>query len=461
MDVYLDALGCRLNEAEVESWARALAAGGHRVVGAPERAQVMLLNTCAVTAEAAKKSRQQVRRLHRQNPGARLAVTGCYAELEPARVAELAGVDLVIGNRDKERAAELLAALDPHVMPALAAAPDDDHVHRAARTRAFIKVQDGCRNRCAFCIVTVARGEERSRPVAAVVDEIGALAAAGYREAVLTGVHLGGYGSDLGTDLAALVEAVLRDTDIARLRLSSLEPWDLPREFWRLWASPRLMPHLHLPLQSGCDTVLRRMARRCSTEEYAALVAAARAAIPSLTVTTDVIVGYPGETDAEHRATVDFVRRVGFGHIHVFAYSPRAGTGAARMRGQVSPDAKRARSRELHDVAARMRADTLSAAIGQTRDVLWEGDCEPTPDRRERWRGYTDNYLRVETVAPLHRDLENAIIPTRLEQLGAASDGHLPDRIVGVAVIDGSSASHRAPLAAGPRRSPALRSTAG
>lgn len=417
MDVFLTTLGCRLNEAEVERWSRTFRATGHRVVLSPAQADVMVVNTCAVTGEAARKSRKLVSGLHRQNPDARMVLTGCFAELEPARAATLAGVDLIVGNQDKERLVDLVAeTLDTPTMPMLATEPDSTHVYTGTgRTRAFIKVQDGCRNRCSFCIVTIARGEERSRPIAEVVDEIAQLHAAGYQEAVLTGVHLGGYGSDLSTDLRTLVHAVLRGTDIPRVRLSSLEPWDLPDGFWDLWQDPRLMPHLHLPLQSGADTVLKRMARRCSTDTFAHLVTAARAAIPDLTITTDLIVGFPGETDAEWAASVDYVQRIGFGHMHIFSYSPREGTKAARLTGQVPGPDKRARSRQMHDIAATMKQAHLARFAGQVRPVLWEGAGEPdgTAGSR-RWAGYTDNYLRVETVVPADVDLENRVVPTML-----------------------------------------------
>lgn len=426
MDVFLTTLGCRLNEAEIAAWARGFQAAGHRIAPSPERAQVLLLNTCAVTAEAARKSRQSVSRLHRQNPSARLVVTGCYAELEPAAVASLMGVDLVIGNRDKDRLVELVSdQLDLGAMPGLAAEPDGVHVYPGSRTRAFVKVQDGCRNRCAFCIVTIARGEERSRPIAEVVAEINALHASGYQEAVLTGVHLGGYGSDRGTELSALVDAVLQQTAIPRLRLSSLEPWDLPPDFFALWESPRLMPHLHLPLQSGCDSTLRRMARRCDTASFARLVETARAAIPSLTLTTDLIVGFPGETEAEWSATMDYVQQIGFGHVHIFGFSARQGTTAARLRSQVPGDVKHERSRQMHALAAAMKAEHLTGNLNQTRPVLWEGAGEPLPDGRRLWSGYTDNYLRVETTIAAGYDLENRVTPVLLSGLGGQPADHL------------------------------------
>ncbi|WP_428265816.1 tRNA (N(6)-L-threonylcarbamoyladenosine(37)-C(2))-methylthiotransferase MtaB [Haliangium sp.] len=438
MNVFLTSLGCRLNEAELARWAREFHRAGHRVLAQPEQAQVVVVNTCAVTAEAARKSRKLVGGLHRRNPEARLVLTGCFAELEPTRAAALAGVDLVVGNGDKDRlVAEVAEAFEVPGMPALAAEPDSAHAYReCGRTRAFIKVQDGCKNRCTFCIVTIARGQERSRAIDEVVAEIQSLAAAGYQEAVLTGVHLGGYGRDLGTDLARLVREVLARTDIPRLRLSSLEPWDLPAGFFALWHDRRLMPHLHLPLQSGSDRILQRMARRSSTRDFTALVEDARAAIPDLTVTTDMIVGFPGEGEAEWAETMAYVDGIGFAHVHIFPYSPREGTTAARLDGQVPGPVKRERSRQMHALAADMKRAHLARFAGQTREVLWEGEGEPraagtsttgatatdtggaveagAAPAWHRFGGYTDNYLRVETAVPAGVSLDNRITPARL-----------------------------------------------
>ncbi len=423
MQVYLTTLGCRLNEAEIEALSRRFGEAGHRVVTTPDQAQLMVINTCAVTTEAARKSRKLVTGLHRSNPSARLVVTGCYAALEPERAAALTGVDRVIDNHDKERLVELvLAEADTHAMPVMASEPEGSHVYaRRGRTRAFVKVQDGCRNRCTFCIVTVARGDERSRTSEELVDELQALRRDGYREAVLTGVHLGGYGAELGTDLYGLVETLIERTDMPRLRLSSLEPWDLPPHFWRLWQSERLMPHLHLPLQSGSDAVLRRMGRRCNKRDFRALTDAARAAIEGLTITTDIIVGFPGETDAEWRETVDFVKEIGFGHVHVFSYSARQGTRAATLSGQLPGPVKRDRSRELHGIAERMKQARLVRCVGETRSVLWETRTTAPGGDHARWVGYSDNYLRVQTPCT-GVDLENRITSASLVRLGETGD---------------------------------------
>ena len=428
MRVYLETLGCRLNFSEMETLARSLIAAGHVVVPTAREADVCVLNTCAVTHNAARDSRQATRALARANPLARLLVTGCYAELEPAEVRTLPQVRWVVGNQDKERLLNLLEEdVEPKgswpAVPGGVSASElplvsDTTLFPLSRTRAFIKVQDGCNNHCTFCIVTVARGRERSRPPEAVIGEVATLAKAGVQEAVLTGVHLGGYGRDLGTNLRALVAALLERTPIRRLRLSSLEPFDLDADFFDLWADPRLCPHLHLPLQSGCDATLRRMARRCSTAQFARLAEAARARIPGLTLTTDVIVGFPGESDEEFAQSLAFVEAMEFAHIHVFPYSLRAGTAAARLPGHLPAEVKRERSAAMREVDARSGRMVRRRFLGQTRPVLWEGRGRSLiGEEKVVWSGLTDNYLRVLAVAPADVDLHNVIAPARLERL--------------------------------------------
>jgi threonylcarbamoyladenosine tRNA methylthiotransferase MtaB len=282
----------------------------------------------------------------------------------------------------------------------------------------------------------VARGDERSRAIAELAAEVNALHAEGYQEAVLTGVHLGGYGSDLGADLRALVGALLAETSIPRLRLSSLEPFDLSASFFDLWADSqgRLMPHLHLPAQSGSDTVLRRMARRNRVADFEALVAAARAAIPGLTVTTDLIAGFPGETEEDFSETLGFARRVGFAHIHAFPYSARQGTAAAHFGGQVPEVERKRRVRALVELDAELGATVRRSCIGEVRPVLWENrdvspaaemlyvaaspqKTAPIPGEWYVWSGLTDNYLRVAAAAPVEIDLHNHITPVRLTRL--------------------------------------------
>ncbi len=412
MQVAFETLGCRLNEAESESWARHFRAHGAEIVPVPQ-ADVVVLNTCAVTAEAMRKSRQIIRRLKRTNPRARLVVSGCYATLHPSEAAEALEVDLVILNQDKDRLVELTRK----ILPGQSDTPvtQDTTVYTPSRQRAFIKVQDGCRHHCTFCIVTVARGRERSRPLEDIVAELRQLRKAGIQEAVLSGVHLGGYGSDLGIGLVDLIQTVLDETDLPRLRLGSLEPWELSEDFLALLAHPRLMPHLHLPLQSGSDTILKRMARRCRSNDFRLLVSRARSHRPDLTVTTDIIVGFPGETEQDFIQSLSLAQEIGFAHIHVFPYSPRQGTAAAGFADQIPNHVKKARSRQLHNLAAWLRQRVLESHLGQVQPVLWErGKTDPSG---RIFTGYTPHYLRVQIKVPRHIDLTNSIAPTRLTAL--------------------------------------------
>ena len=233
MLVHLKTLGCRLNEAELETWAQAFQQAGHSITQQAEAANLIVLNSCAVTGDAARKSRQLIRRIHRDNPTAKLVVSGCYATLNQQEAESLLGVDLVVSNKDKDQLVEkAITELNMNTMPAMSTEPAEISLFTRGRQRAFVKVQDGCRYRCTFCIVTVARGEEVSRPIHVVIDEINALHSQGIHEVILTGVHLGGYGSDLGNNLSELIQAILADTDIPRLRLGSLEPWELPADFF-------------------------------------------------------------------------------------------------------------------------------------------------------------------------------------------------------------------------------------
>jgi threonylcarbamoyladenosine tRNA methylthiotransferase MtaB len=421
MQVHLKALGCRLNEAELETWGREFRRRGLEVTPDPAAADLVVINTCAVTGEAARKSRQLIRRARRNNPRAKLVVSGCAATLEPDAMAALDGVDLLIGNERKDRLVDIASrALALPTMPAAATEPGATPLFSRGRHRAFVKVQDGCRYRCSFCIVTQARGTERSRPEAEVVAEINALVESGVKEVVLTGVHVGGYGSDRGSDLANLIRAVLRETDLPRLRLGSVEPWDLPEGFFTLFEDARFMPHLHLPLQSGADAVLRRMARRCRTGEFARLVASAREAVPDIEISTDIIVGFPGESEAEWSETLAFCEHMGFCDIHIFPYSPRAGTRAAGLPGQLPEPLKRERSRALHTLTEQMQEHALSRRIGQETQILWE-ERRQGPDGRWRYLGYLPSYLRAALpIEPTTPRLENQITPARVAGLDAA-----------------------------------------
>lgn len=416
--IYLHSLGCRLNQSEVEEMARRFAGAGWMVVTDPVEADVCLVNTCAVTAEAERKSRHRLQALRRANPSARIAAVGCAATLSPERLAGLEGVAWVVPNEEKERVVGIVAG----DLPLTPAGEGDRQVAHTGRTRAFVKVQDGCDNHCTYCVVRLLRGPARSRPLERVMGEVQERVAAGYREVVLTGVNLGAYGRDLGMErgLARLIEAILERTVLPRLRLSSLEPWDLDEPFFELWADPRLCRQLHLPLQSGCDRILRRMGRRITTGEYARLVEAARSAIPDLALTTDVMVGFPGEDEEAFVESLAFVERVGFARLHVFSFSPRPGTPAERMGGQVGPQVQKERARRMEALGACLAESFRRRFVGREMAVLWE---------RQRsdglWRGLTDNYLQV--VAPYPTMLHNRITRTRLLEV---RDGVLVGEVI-------------------------------
>jgi len=415
MLVYLKTLGCRLNEAELETWAQSFQQAGYQITQDLNQANLIIINSCAVTADAARKSRQLIRRLHRQNPQAKLVVSGCYATLNETEAAQLLGVDLVVGNQNKAKLVEYtLNQLDLQTMPAMSTDPGETALFNRGRQRAFIKVQDGCRYRCSFCIVTVARGRERSRPIQEIVDEINRLHQQGIHEMILTGVHLGGYGHEINDNISGLIQAILTQTDIPRLRLGSLEPWDLPDDFFDLFANPRLMPHLHLPLQSGSDTVLKRMARRCKTTEFAQIVEQARQSIPHFNVTSDIIVGFPGETEQEWQQSFDFIEQIGFGHLHIFSYSIREGTRAADLPDHISHPVKKHRSQQLHQLAIRLKQDFIRQQSGIEHAVLWEGDTQAINNNQQIVYGYTPNYLKVACQIDSTHSLENKIIPAKI-----------------------------------------------
>jgi len=414
--IHLSALGCRLNEAELEQWAGAFTAAGDKVSESAENADVMVLNTCAVTKEAVRKSRQRVQRLQRANPEAKLVVSGCYSALEsPEALAEL-GIDLIVPNTNKDQLVPLTRAeFQQPTMPQSATVPAETALFARNRHRAFIKIQDGCRYRCTFCIVTVARGAERSRPIDTLVDEVQALATSGVHEVVLTGVHVGGYGSDLDTNLYTLVCALISDTDIPRIRFASVEPWDLSPEFFTLFDNPRVQPHMHLPLQSGSDTVLRRMARRCKTRNFREMTDTLRKQVPEFNITTDIIVGFPGETEEEWQQSIAFIESMDFGHIHIFSYSEREGTKAASLPNPVPKPIRTQRSKALHELAAQQKQRVLSSMLNHVgndpQNVLWERGEQLTDGRFKHW-GYTPNYLKVTTTSD--QDLTNSVLPTRL-----------------------------------------------
>jgi threonylcarbamoyladenosine tRNA methylthiotransferase MtaB len=405
-----------LNQSEIETMARQFQQRGHEIVDSPELADQIIVNTCAVTEDAVRSSRRLVRQLNRVSRNNSITVTGCYAQIAPKEIAVLPGVTSVIDNLGKDDLVKTITGVQPEPFDA---EPIARHTPSwIGRTRAFVKVQDGCDNACTFCVTTIARGAGRSRTPDEVIREIQMLHGMGYQEAVLTGVHLGSYGHDLGNSqgLYQLVKTILAETDMPRLRLSSLEPWDLSPQFFTLWENPRLCPHLHLPLQSGCDATLRRMARHTNQQQFSTLMYEARAHMVDPCITTDVIVGFPGETDEEFKISVAFIEKMRFAGLHVFRYSKRPGTAAARMRGHVSEDVKRVRSSRLLALSEQMEQQYCIRRIGDSLPVLWE-QVAGASDEGFFNVGYTPNYVRVGCVHP--RVLTNLITPALLERFDA------------------------------------------
>ncbi len=324
MRVHLKTLGCRLNEAEIESWANDFSQRGHQLVNEDQAPDVLVLNTCAVTQSAVRKSRQLVRRTHTKNPNAKLVVSGCYATLNKDETLSLDGVDLLVNNQQKDQLVDLtIEQLSVETMPSIATEPNAVALFSRGRQRAFIKVQDGCRYRCSFCIVTIARGDEKSRAIDDIIKEINS--------------------------------------------------------------------HMHLPMQSGSDAVLKRMSRRCKTDEFRSLVAEARALVPNLNITSDIIVGFPGETELEWQQTLAFVDEMQFADLHIFSYSPREGTKAASMPEQVRNELKKQRSKALHQLASNLKQQNMQAFIGSHCSILWEDSHDINDDGSYTLFGYTPN----------------------------------------------------------------------
>jgi threonylcarbamoyladenosine tRNA methylthiotransferase MtaB len=410
--VALLTLGCKLNQAESEAIARDLTAAGCEVIDTAAPADAFVINTCAVTHIAGRKSRHLVRLARRLSPAARIAVTGCYAESDGDQLHGL-GADLVLGNDDKAAlAARLLSNglghFDSLDAVANAVAPS------RLRTRSFVKIQEGCNDVCAFCIVPQTRGRERSVAKADVLSAVQKREAEGYQEVVLTGTQLGVYGHDIEGEvgLAELVDHLLERSSLPRLRLSSLQPADITADLLRLWQDPRLCRHFHIALQSGSDAVLAGMRRRYTTSEFRRAVAAIREVLPDAAITTDVLAGFPGETDAQFEETYGFCREMEFAALHVFPYSRRPGTLAARMPDQVPEATKRARVQRMLELAQRLSDRFLQRLEGSVMPVLWERSRQAKNWTAPVWEGLTDNYVRV--FAASIEPLENLLLPARL-----------------------------------------------
>ncbi|MEO8286865.1 MAG: tRNA (N(6)-L-threonylcarbamoyladenosine(37)-C(2))-methylthiotransferase MtaB [Chloroflexota bacterium] len=441
-------LGCKVNQSDTQKAIADFRAAGFRIVAPSAPADVYVVNTCSVTHVADRKSRQWLRRGARANPDALVVATGCYAESGRDALSEMGEVGLVLGYKEKD---DLL----PHVLhelgrsaeyapiatvgspteeatrtPSWAGGNEDGEGDTAAefrqRTRAMVKIEDGCNDFCTFCIIPFTRGMPRSTPTNQAVETVKARLAEGFKEIVLTGVHMGKYGQDHAqrkraagdpteaSDLPGVVRAILDRTDVPRLRITSVEPTDavmmLP-----LLTDPayegRLAQHLHLPLQSGCDATLARMKRDYDTAEYAEVVKQCREAVPGISVTTDLITGFPGETDEEWTQTMSFVKRMQFSKVHVFPYSQRPNTPAALMEDQVHPDVRHARTLEMMEISRQVEAVYAVQYLGLTFPVLWENESAGV------WSGLTSHYLRVHTKSD--RSLLNRITPATITSYDA------------------------------------------
>lgn len=386
-------LGCKVNQSETDLLARQFAAAGYECVPFEDVADVYVVNTCTVTHVADKKSRQMLGQAHRINPEALVVATGCYASIVGNELS--AERRLVVRNRDKDR---LLALVDGRLSGAAPHTPWFSDAEKyieisggQERTRAMVKAQDGCDSHCTYCIIPRARGRSRSLHPGEVVRRVRALAQEGHAEVVITGVDLGSYGEDDPEfpDLGGLIAQILDEVDVPRVRISSLEPGDFDPRWLSLWESPRVCRHLHVPLQAGSVSVLARMERKYSPEQFAEMVSACRDAIQGVTITTDVMVGFPGETDEEFDEGFHFIRCIGFDGMHVFKYSRRSGTRAARMEGQVPEEVKAERGRVLRVEAAAGVVRLLQRSTGQEAQIAWESERDGV------WRGLTDTNVRV------------------------------------------------------------------
>lgn len=401
--VAIHTLGCKLNQAESERIGRALAESGYAVTGG-DRADILVLNTCTVTHVADRKSRHMVRMLRKNNPHALIAVTGCYAERDAGALSDC-GADIVAGN---EKKMELLQIIKGKLHQINLISQGSAPIEQLDRVRSFIKIQDGCRNYCSYCIVPLVRRQVCCVPVDDVIAEVGSRVDDGYKEVVLTGTEIGAYRYEQ-VDLADLIERILKRTAIQRLHLSSLQPQQITADLIDLWQDRRLCRHFHIALQSGSEAVLKRMRRRYNVNEYRKAVNNIRKKIPEAAVTTDIVVGFPGESQAEFEESYVFGKEMEFAAIHVFAYSPRPDTFAASMPGRVSEKVKKERSLRMLDLAA-VSAENFSARfMGQTRDVLWENEVKKGTGV---YSGLTDNYIRVYTRSRV--DISNTILRAKM-----------------------------------------------
>lgn len=414
-------LGCKLNFSESSTFARQFEAGGFERVSPDAPADICIINTCSVTEHADKKCRNLIRRLHRRNPQALIAVTGCYAQLKPYEIAAIEGVDLVLGNNDKGELYRRVCALSGKGRAQVYSCETDELTSFFAafssgdRTRAFLKVQDGCDYCCSYCTIHYARGSSRNLPIADLVKEARQIAAAGQKEIVLTGVNTGDFGRTTGERFVDLLRALDEVEGIERYRISSIEPNLLTDEIIAFCASsPRFQHHFHIPIQSGSDRILAAMRRRYTTARFAERIAAVRRAMPDAFIGIDVIVGFPGETEQDFRDTYRFLADLRPAFLHIFPFSERPGTPAVDLPDKVQPSVATRRAEALEALCGRLHGDFCAAAVGSEDTVLFE-----STRRNGMMFGYTGSYRRVKV--PYDRSRINTICRVKL---GAMDEFH-------------------------------------
>ena len=415
-------LGCKVNAYETEAMEELLKKDGFTIVGFDEIADVYVINTCSVTNIADRKSRQMIHKCKKLNENACVVAAGCYVQNFGKDMADELGADIILGNNKKndlvEKIHEYFEELDSADGPLLDyidinegnVSYENMHIEKdSEHTRAFVKVQDGCNQFCSYCIIPFARGRIRSRDIEDVIEEVTGLAKNGYKEVVITGIHLSSYGSGTDYDLADLLEAIQKVDGVERIRLGSLEPQIVTEDFAkRVSALSKMCPHFHLSLQSGCDTVLVRMNRKYTIEEYTRGVNILRKYFDNPAITTDIIVGFPGETEEEFQITADYVNEIAFYELHVFAYSKRAGTKAAKMSGQIINAVKKERSAKLIAIGNETTEAYRAAAIGKQLDILFEEKA--IIDGKEYFIGFSKEYIKCAISAEDGQDYTNQIL---------------------------------------------------
>ncbi len=412
-------LGCKVNQYETEAISELFEDDGYTIVPFDTKADYYIINTCSVTAMSDRKSRQIIRRAKKTNPNSIIAVMGCYSQTAPHEVIDIKGVNLVLGTKDKASVVRLVTTLDPDSKLNAVSDIMDNHTYEDLqvkrcmdRTRAYIKIQDGCSQFCSYCIIPYARGPVRSRPEKEVLQEVSRLAENGYREVILTGIHVASYGKDLKTtSLSQLLNKIDKIDNIERIRLSSIEPMTLNREFVEeIKGCKKLCPHFHISLQSGSDATLKRMNRHYTTAQFIEVVEGLREAFSNCAITTDIMVGFAGETEEEFQETLDFVNRVKFSEAHVFQYSQRRGTPAAKRPNQVSPEIKDARSKAIIKATSLSHREFLEAHLGREMEILFE-----TRAGDGLFEGKTTNYITVH--APTDKDISGEFKKVRLTNI--------------------------------------------